>query len=133
MKTNQDLPKEPSGELIIRTVPMPKDTNSNGDIFGGWVVSQMDLAGGIVAKKHSPSGRAVTVAIEAMSFINPVHIGEHVSCYVKVLKLGNTSIQTALEVWTHDIKTSNTIIVTKGIFTYVAINDHGKSIALKPR
>lgn len=124
-------PSSPSGDLVIKTLAMPSDTNAKGDIFGGWVVSQMDLGGGIIAKKYSPSGRAATVAIESMSFINPVHVGDVVSCYGTVIKFGNKSIKIELETWVYDNITHVTKIVTKGTFTYVAIDENGKSIAIQ--
>lgn len=121
---------EPSGDLVIKTLAMPGDTNSNGDIFGGWVLSQMDLGGGIIAKTYSPSGRAVTAAIESMAFINPVHIGEGVSCYAKVIKFGNSSMKIAIETWVYNYSARTHKIVTQGVFTYVAVDEHGKPISI---
>jgi len=127
MKQN---PKEPSGDLVIKTLAMPSDTNSNGDIFGGWVLSQMDLGGGIIAKTYSPSGRVVTVAIESMSFINPVRVGEGVSCYAKVIKFGRSSMKIEIETWVYDYSARTHKIVTNGVFTYVAVSDQGKPISI---
>jgi len=124
---NQD---HPSGELVIKTLAMPSDTNSNGDIFGGWVLSQMDLGGGIIAKSHSPFGRAVTVAIDSMSFINAVHVGELVSCYASILEFGNTSMKINIETWVYNYIDHVFKIVTKGVFTYVAVNHEGKPARL---
>ncbi|MBP9743260.1 MAG: acyl-CoA thioesterase [Burkholderiales bacterium] len=121
----------PSGELVMRTLAMPCDTNANGDIFGGWVLSQMDLGGAILAKVYSPSGRAVTVAIESMAFINPIKVGGVVSTYAKVIKFGNTSMKIEVETWVYDNYTLELKKVTKGVFTYVAIDDHGKPIGIK--
>ena len=126
-----DNPKQPTGELVIKTLAMPGDTNANGDIFGGWVLSQMDIGGGIIAKTYSPSGRAVTVAIESMAFINPVKIGEGVSCYAKVIKIGNSSMKISIETWVYNYATHVHNIVTKGVFTYVAVDENGKPIAIK--
>jgi len=126
------VPTKPSGDLVIKTLAMPGDTNSNGDIFGGWVLSQMDLGGGIIAKTHSPSGRAVTVAVDGMSFINPVTVGEVVSCYAKVLKFGRTSMQIEIETWVYDYLTQDSKIVTRGIFTYVAVDSNGRPIVIYP-
>ncbi len=121
---------EPLGELVIKTIAMPGDTNSNGDIFGGWVLSQMDLGGGVVAKSYSPTGRSVTVAIDGMSFINPVKVGQGVSCYAKVHTLGRTSIKVSIETWVYDYMTHESRIVTRGLFTYVAIDINGKPVVL---
>lgn len=115
----------PQGELAIQTLAMPSDTNPNGDIFGGWVVSQMDLAAGILAKKYS-RGRAVTVAIDAMSFLLPVHVGDIVSCYVDLVHEGKTSMSIRVEVWTDVVETGIQSQVTEGMFTFVAIDEHGK-------
>jgi acyl-CoA thioesterase YciA len=123
-------PKEPSGDLVIKTLAMPGDTNSNGDIFGGWVLSQMDLGGGIIAKTYSPSGRVVTVAIESMSFINPVRVGEGVSCYAKVIKFGRSSMKIQIETWVYNYFLRTHKIVTNGVFTYVAVSEEGKPISI---
>jgi acyl-CoA thioesterase YciA len=125
----KSIPAE--GELVIQTIAMPGDTNANGDIFGGWVLSQMDLGGAIVAKSLSSSGRAATVAIEGMSFINPVKVGDLVACYANIIKRGRTSIQVSLQTWTYNYTTRESKLVTKGIFTYVAIDNSGKPIPLK--
>lgn len=122
----QQAPKAPSGELVMKTLAMPGDTNANGDIFGGWVLSQMDLGGAILAKTHSPHGRAATVAIESMSFINPVKVGAVVSTYAKVIHFGNSSMKVAIETWVYDYYLHEQKIVTNGVFTYVAIDDSGK-------
>ena len=120
----------PTGQLVIKTLAMPSDTNPNGDIFGGWVLSQMDLGGGIITKSHSPSGRIVTVAIDGMSFINPVRVGDVVSCYATILEFGRSSVKVSIETWVYNHITHTQKIVTKGIFTYVAINDLGKPISI---
>jgi acyl-CoA thioesterase YciA len=115
----------PQGELEIRTIAMPADTNANGDIFGGWVVSQMDLAAASYALKYT-KGRAVTVAIDGMTFITPVHVGDLLSCYATVERIGNTSIQIRIETWVIDPRNLATRQVTEGIFTFVAINEEGR-------
>ncbi|KTC65708.1 acyl-CoA thioesterase YciA (plasmid) [Legionella adelaidensis] len=120
------MDEDPRGEITIQALAMPADTNANGDIFGGWLVSQMDLAAGILAKKIS-KGRAVTVAINSMSFLRPVHVGDLISCHVKLLKIGNTSMDIAVEVWTENLATGNKSCVTKGTFIFVAIDENGKS------
>ncbi|MBS0349936.1 MAG: acyl-CoA thioesterase [Proteobacteria bacterium] len=116
---------EPQGQLEIRTIAMPADTNANGDIFGGWVVSQMDLAGASYALKYT-KGRAVTVAIESMTFITPVHIGDLLSCYVTLHKIGNTSIQIKIESWVISPIDLTQRQVTEGIFTFVAVDHQGR-------
>src|SRR5213083_2939266 len=91
-------PEKPKGELVIRTIAMPADTNPNGDIFGGWVMSQMDLGSGILASKTAKT-RVVTVAVEGMSFLHPVRVGDTVACYAWVEKIGRTSMIIPVEVW----------------------------------
>ena len=133
METNTKLHESqiPEGELVIKTLAMPSDTNFNGDIFGGWVLSQMDLGAGMIAKTYSPSGRAATVAIEGMSFINPIAVGEIVSCYAKLIKLGTTSIKISIEAWVYNYSSQSSKIVTKGVFTFVAIDERGRPIPVK--
>src|SRR5256885_16593122 len=92
-----NLPDEPKGELVIQTIAMPKDTNRDGDIFGGWLVSQMDLGSAILAGKVAKS-RVVTVAIEGMSFLNPGRVGDTVACYAWLEKIGRTSMQIFVDV-----------------------------------
>ncbi len=122
---------EPKGELLLRTLAMPADTNPNGDIFGGWIMSQMDIAGGILAKEIS-CARTVTVAVDSIVFIRPVQVGDVVCCYGDVLKIGTTSIKISLEVWvkkpslTNSNPTQIRFQVTKAAFTYVALGNDGK-------
>ena len=117
---------EKSKEYILtKTVAMPADTNTNGDIFGGWLLSQMDVAGGILASKVA-RGRVATVAIEGMKFLLPVKVGDTVSCYGKVEKIGKTSISILLRVTTESWRNSNLKEVTNGKFIYVAIDSEGK-------
>lgn len=115
----------PQGELAIQTLAMPMNTNANGDIFGGWIVSQMDLAAGIIAKKTS-KGRIVTVAIHSMTFLKPVHVGDVVSCYVELVKIGNTSMTMNVAVWAEPAEQQEPYLVTEGVFVAVAIDVHGK-------
>jgi len=116
----------PSGELAIQTLAMPLNTNANGDIFGGWVVSQMDLAAGILAKRLA-QGRVATVAINSMTFLKPVHVGDVVSCHVEPIKRGNTSMTFSVEVWALPATEQHERYqVTEGIFIFVAIDEHGK-------
>lgn len=117
---------KPSGLLTIQTIAMPADANPNGDIFGGWVVSQMDLAGSVLAKQTA-KGRTATVAIHSMTFRKPVHIGDLVCCYASLQKTGTTSITIDIEVWviqTHH--QTHQYQVTEGTFVYVAIDATGK-------
>ena len=117
---------EPRGELVLRTLAMPADTNANGDIFGGWILSQMDLAGGMAAKQRAHS-RISTVAIESMSFHQAVKVGDVVCCYAEFMHIGTTSMRIKLEVWSMKMPfNQKRVKVTEGIFTYVAIDDDGK-------
>jgi acyl-CoA thioesterase YciA len=121
---------EPSGDLCIRTMAMPADTNANGDIFGGWLLSQMDIGGGIFASKVARS-RTVTVAIEAMSFRKAVYVGDLVSVYGKLVRIGRTSVTVHLEAWAVRRREMQSILVTDGNFTYVSIDDQGHPQAIK--
>jgi acyl-CoA thioesterase YciA len=115
---------EPCGDLCTRTLAMPADTNQNGDIFGGWLLSQMDIGGGIFASKIAKS-RTVTVAIDAMNFRKPVYVGDLVSVHATLVRIGKTSITVHLEAWVMRRKEVQFILVTDGNFTYVAIDDQG--------
>lgn len=119
------MTQEPQGRLAIKVVAMPSETNANSDIFGGWLVSQMDLAGNCESIRRSKS-RAVTVAIESLSFIKPVYVGNVVSCYVSLIKVGHTSMQFKVESWTLSLIDDHQQKVAEGIFTYVAIDESGK-------
>jgi acyl-CoA thioesterase YciA len=125
-----DVPAAPRGELSLRTLAMPADTNQNGDIFGGWLLSQMVIAGGIFVEK-SVRKRSVTVAIEAMTFRKPVFVGDVVSVYTDTARLGRTSITVRVEAWVTRSNESQLILVTDGTFTYVAIDDSGKPTPVK--
>jgi acyl-CoA thioesterase YciA len=120
-------PKPPAGEPAIRTIAMPADANASGDIFGGWLLSQMDLAGASVATRRS-RGRVATVAITGMTFHRPVFVGDEVSCYATITRVGNTSITVKIESWVRRgrIADDDQIAVTEGIFTYVHIDGTGK-------
>ncbi|PJE77865.1 putative acyl-CoA thioester hydrolase [invertebrate metagenome] len=117
----------PRGELVLRTLAMPADTNPNGDIFGGWLLSQMDIAGGLAAKQRSHS-RISTIAIESMAFHHPVKVGDVICCYAEFIRVGTTSMRIRLEVWVMSFpyEPEQRAKVTEGIFTYVAINDQGR-------
>jgi acyl-CoA thioesterase YciA len=124
-----NMESEPVGDLCIRTLAMPADTNQNGDIFGGWLLSQMDLGGGVFASKIAKS-RTVTVAIEAMNFRKPVFVGDLVSVHASPVRSGRTSITVHLEAWVLRRKEMQSILVTDGNFTYVSIDDQGHPQAL---
>lgn len=124
------IPTAPQGELSLRTLAMPADTNANGDIFGGWLLSQMDIAGGIFVGK-SFRLRSVTVAIEAMTFRKPVYVGDVVSVYTDTARVGRTSVTVRVEAWVTRSNESQMILVTDGTFTYVAIDEHGKPTLVK--
>jgi len=115
---------EPCGDLSIRTLAMPADTNQNGDIFGGWLLGQMDIGGGIFASKVAKS-RTVTVAIEAMNFRKPVFVGDVVSVHANLVRIGKTSITVHLEAWVLRRNEMYSILATDGNFTYVSIDDQG--------
>ena len=123
------------GNLILRTLAMPANTNANGDIFGGWIMSQMDIAGGILAKETARS-RIVTVAVDSFKFLKAVKVGDVVCCYGRVLRIGTTSITIELEVWVKNVlpgteEDSPRFKVTEAIFTYVAIDAEGNKQAIK--
>jgi acyl-CoA thioesterase YciA len=126
-----DLPAVPRGELSLRTLAMPADTNQNGDIFGGWLLSQMDIAGGIFVGK-TIGLRSVTVAIEAMTFRKPVFVGDVVSVYTDTVRIGRTSVTVRVEAWVMRSNESQLILVTDGTFTYVAIDGNGNPTPVRP-
>lgn len=115
----------PTGNLTLQTITMPADTNPFGDIFGGWLMSQMDIAGAIHANEVA-LGRVTTVAVGSMEFIRPVPVGTVISCYTSTLRIGNTSIRVKVEVWIKDFLTHNICLVTQGEYVYVAIDEHGQ-------
>jgi acyl-CoA thioesterase YciA len=121
---------KPKGELVIRTIAMPADTNPNGDIFGGWIMSQMDLGSGILAAKTAQT-RVVTVAMEGMSFLEPVRVGDTVTCYARVEKIGRTSMTIPVEVWVQRYMSGEQVRVTHAVFTYVAVDSAGKPIPVR--
>jgi acyl-CoA thioesterase YciA len=120
-----DLMAQSRREPIIRTVPQPADMNSNGDIFGGWVLSQMDIAGGALAAKVA-KGRVATVAITAMTFLQPIKVGDMVSIYGDVTRIGRTSITIHLQTMVQRRHDATEIQVTHGTFVFVAIDEQGK-------
>ncbi len=117
-------------EPAVRTLTMPADANASGDIFGGWLLSQMDIAGGIAAHDLA-RGRVATVAVEAMEFHLPVYVGDLVSCYAEVTRVGRTSITVHVETEARRRDTGETIKVTEGIFVYVALDENGRPRPVK--
>jgi acyl-CoA thioesterase YciA len=113
---------DPRGELAIRTLAMPADANPSGDIFGGWVLSQMDIAGGITATRRA-HGRVVTVAVTAMTFHLPVYVGDVLCVYAQIGRTGRTSITIHLEAWALRGRGPERVRVTEGEFVYVAVGD----------
>lgn len=120
------------GQLTIRTTAMPADTNPNGDIFGGWLMGQMDIAGGSTAIQRA-QGRVATVAVDAMTFHKPVFVGDEVSCYTRVERVGNTSVTIKVETWVRRMRTRELIKVTEGTFVYVAIDGNGRPRPIPPQ
>ena len=118
-------PPAPHGEVVIRTIAMPADANANGDIFGGWLMSQMDLGGAILARGTAHC-RVTTVAVDGMSFLRPVNVGDVVTCYGQLLGVGRTSMKIRVEAWVQRYADVTMQRVTEGTFTYVAIDDAGK-------
>ena len=126
-----DPAQTPLGTLALRTIAMPADANANGDIFGGWVLAQMDLAGSVVAARRAKS-RIATVAVEGMAFHKPIEIGDLVTGYATVAKTGRTSITVHVVIVASRRGTQEEVRVTEGTFIYVAIDDDGKPRTLPP-
>lgn len=122
---------DPQCAPALRTIAMPADTNPNGDIFGGWLLSQMDLAGSVVAVNRA-DGRVATVALDAMTFLQPVHVGDVVSCYATLQRVGRTSVTVKVETWARRRASSDEVQVTSGLFTYVAIGEDRRPRPLPP-
>ncbi len=118
-------PEGPRGELAIRTLAMPADANAGGDIFGGWVLSQMDIAGGVSAARRA-RGRVATVAVNAMTFHLPVYVGDVLCVYAEIEKSGRTSITMDLEAWVLRRQDGERVKVTEGRFVYVALDSEGR-------
>jgi len=117
--------RPPSDRPALRTLAMPADANPNGDIFGGWVLAQMDLAGAVLAAEVA-LGRVATVAIEAMRFHKPVAVGDLVSCYARVERIGTTSLAVRIETWARRREGGLEVKVTEGLFVYVALDTAGR-------
>ena len=124
-------PRLPPGMPLIRVMAMPADANPNGDIFGGWLLSQMDLAGGSLAAQRA-RGRCATVAVDGMVFHEPVFVGDEVSCYGELVKTGRTSMTVRIEAWRRDLPSDEARKVTEAIFTYVAIGENRRPRPLPP-
>ncbi len=122
----------PDDAPVIRTIAMPADTNPSGDIFGGWLMSQMDLAAGNVAARRA-RGRAATVAVEAITFLGPVSVGDEVSLFASLLSVGRTSMRIEVEAWRRARESEDTRKVTEAIFTFVAIDAHGQARPVPPQ
>jgi acyl-CoA thioesterase YciA len=116
---------EPRGELTVRLIAMPSDTNANGDIFGGWVLSQMDQAGGIAAVEKA-QGRVVTIAIDALTFIRPVKVGDVLCVYTAIDHVGRSSMKVHIEAWARRFRTHTREKVTDATFTFVAVDEAGR-------
>lgn len=119
----------PHGELCIQTIAMPADSNADGDIFGGWLLSQMDLAAGVMAAQTARC-RVTTVALDSMVFHKPVYVGDCVACYGELLRIGRTSMTIKIEAWISN-RPEGKVKVTEGIFTYVAIDENGRPQLVK--
>lgn len=132
MNSKEQATPNPMGVLVIQTVAMPAHTNFNGDIFGGWLLSQMDMGAGIIAT-HRCKTRAATVAIESMVFLHPVSVGDTVCCYGNLLKVGRTSMKIKIEVWVRPrLRSDYQTKVTEGIFSFVAIDENGQPTPVDP-
>lgn len=127
-----DTASEPRGTLTIRTLAMPGDTNPAGDIFGGWVLSQMDIAGSIHAVE-TVLGRVATVAVEAMTFIAPVKVGDVLCIYTRVERIGTTSITIGMEAWARRNRLADRVKVTEGRFVFVALDEYGNKRKIDTR
>jgi len=131
MHATETSEQPPRTEPALRAIAMPADANPHGDIFGGWLLSQMDLAGGTAATRRA-KGRTVTVAITAMTFHRPVFIGDEVTCYAEIIKVGKTSITVKVESWVRRGTGEEQIAVTEGIFSYVAVGSDRRPCPVPP-
>jgi acyl-CoA thioesterase YciA len=129
IETEGKVTADQSGEPILRVVPRPGDINSNGHIFGGWVLSQMDIAAGIVAS-HRAQGPVATVAIEAMEFIAPILLHDIISVYARIERTGRTSMGIRIEVVATRNRATEQVKVTEALFTFVALDDDARPRAL---
>ncbi|ABN74065.1 MULTISPECIES: acyl-CoA thioester hydrolase YciA [Actinobacillus] len=127
MSKHKPYDRNPNGKLLLRTLAMPSDTNANGDIFGGWIMSQMDLGGAILAKELA-KGRVVTVTVDKMVFHMPISVGDVVCCYGTLVRVGRSSMQVKVEVFIKQVYQGSRerFRVTEALFTYVAVNNEGR-------
>jgi acyl-CoA thioesterase YciA len=128
MATNDQGQRQPRGNLVLRTAAMPKDANANGDIFGGWILSQMDIAAGLMASEVA-QGRTVTVSVDKMVFERPVRVGQAIGVHAELVQVGNSSMDIRLEVWARQLLGAyepDHQLVTEGVFRYVAVDEHGR-------
>lgn len=114
------------GALALQSFAMPADANANGDIFGGWLMAQMDLGGSVLARERA-RGRVATVQVETMSFLRPVHVGDLVTLYAEMEREGRSSMRIAVEAWVTRMPSAERLKVTEGVFTFVAIDESGRS------
>lgn len=114
----------PEGEVALQTIAMPADTNANGDIFGGWLMAQMDLGASVIARRRA-RGRVATVAVEAMTFHKPVHVGDLVTIYGRLIREGTTSMQIEAEVWVTRQPSADLLKMTEAKFVFVAVDETG--------
>ena len=117
-------PSQPHGELCLQTIAMPADTNANGDIFGGWLMAQMDLGASVKARTRA-RGRTATVFVEGMTFMKPVLVGDVVSIYGNLVHEGRTSMKIAVEVWVTRQPSGETMKMTEALFVFVAVDENG--------
>ena len=131
MSSQTETPAKPRGELTIRAIAMPADTNANGDIFGGWVMSRMDQAGGIAGVERA-KGRVVTVKVDTMTFIKPMAVGDVLEVFTHVESVGRTSMKIRIEAWAMRFRTHFRDLVTDATFTFVAVDDDGRPTPIPP-
>ena len=128
MSADEKTSRQPCGILVLRTLAMPKDANPRGDIFGGWILSEMDIAGGLMASEVA-QGRTVTVSVDKMVFERPIRVGDTICVHAELLHVGDSSLDIKLEVWARQLVgayKADRELVTEGVFRYVAIDDHGR-------
>lgn len=129
--TETDPLEGPQGEVVIRTIAMPADTNPNGDIFGGWLMAHMDLGASTLAHRRA-NGRIATVAVDGMSFLSPVAVGDEVTMYAKLLSVGRTSMRISVEAWRRPRLSQDSIKVTQAVFVFVSIDEQRRPRPLPP-
>ncbi|RFB80210.1 acyl-CoA thioesterase [Methylovirgula sp. 4M-Z18] len=129
--SNREIITQPRGNLTVRISAMPGDTNANGDIFGGWVLSRMDQAGGIAGVERA-RGRVVTIAVDSMTFIRPVKVGDVLCVYTEVESVGRTSMKIHIEAWAQRFQTHTMEKVTDAVFTFVAIDENARPRPVPP-